>query len=408
MASSGSSRSSRERFSGSESSGLSRSTEILPVIDECDAHASEPRAHLVARLGERLHHVAHSTIDDFARGTRQDLTARFLETGALVAHEPGRFLDLAGELLFGLAESAARRLVENVELLGADGLAMQDGKGLDPALDGPNAESESLCERLEIPDDRPILRFELAGELGLRALEIVPLHDAGNLVLQPVDELGHLGDQGWPETRRQQQRSRSLGMVEVVHVHDVARRWPSVGEPCCITHDVVLDHHLRLGGDEHVKAWLTSRESEFERTPSRVRYELEETSTRLRGLGQQIRVGAQNEPVRRHPVAKSSPLASGSVLRAAVAGLRGALGLQPPGARGRRGGPRLAPLVDCGDGGTPRSAPLVDPRWRRGWRDPWVIGLGVHPGLLGGARGRPRSAPLYDSFYGLSMGGSAC
>ena len=68
------------------------------------------------------------------------------------------------------------------------------------------------------------------GELRLRALELVALDDRGDLLLQARDERLHRRDERRPLARRQEQRPRRLGVVEVVDVDDVVRGGPRAGE----------------------------------------------------------------------------------------------------------------------------------------------------------------------------------
>jgi hypothetical protein len=53
---------------------------------------------------------------------------------------------------------------------------------------GTDAEAQGLRERFELVDDRAVLRFELARQLRLRALERVALDDRGDLLLEPLDD----------------------------------------------------------------------------------------------------------------------------------------------------------------------------------------------------------------------------
>jgi len=121
-------------------------------------------------------------------------------------------VDFARQLVFRLGERALRRIVEHVELLGADGFAVEDRKRLHPAVDRTNAEAERLGDDFEIADHRAVLRLELPGELRLGALELLAFDDGGDLFFQLLDQPLHRGDEGGAGRGREDQGPGRLGM----------------------------------------------------------------------------------------------------------------------------------------------------------------------------------------------------
>ena len=70
-----------------------------------------------------------------------------------------------------------------------------------------------------------------------------------------------------PDAGGHDERLRRLGVIEVVDVDDVRRRLAALREALGEADDVVLDHHLRLSGDEDVEARLARGEAEGQRAP---------------------------------------------------------------------------------------------------------------------------------------------
>ena len=82
-----------------------------------------------------------------------------------------------------------------------------------------------------------------------------------------------------------------------------------------VPHDVVLNHHLRFSGNEHVEARLSSREAELERTPSRIWYELEQAAALLRNLGKQSGISPKHEIFGIYAMSALGPLAGNPLPR---------------------------------------------------------------------------------------------
>ncbi len=269
--------------------------EVVPVFHERRAHAPDPVPHVGPELAELAIQLRDRGVDHGARRLGEGGLARRLEAGALLANQVRRLVDLAGELALGLGEGLLRRVVEDVELLGAHGLAVQDREGLDAAVHRPHAEAQRLRQRLELMDERAVLDLELVGELGLRSLEHVALDDGGDLLLETLDERVERADELRTDPRREGERERRLGVIEVVYVHNVVRGGTRLREPARIPDDVVFDHHLRVGGDEHVEARLAGAEAEFEGAARDARDELEEARALARGLGQGLGIRADDD-----------------------------------------------------------------------------------------------------------------
>ena len=245
--------------------------------------------------------LGHRVGDERERGFFVRGVARGLELGAGALHLLGRALHFVGELLLGLGQGALGGLVEHGKLLGADRLAVQDRKRLHAALDGTNAEAERLGAHLEPADQILVVALELAGELGLRGFDGVEILDGRDLAHQVVDEIVHRRREPRAFAGRQQVRTRGFRPVEVVHVDDVRRRAATFEVARREAHEVVLDHHLRLGGDEHVERRFASQEAERERALRRRRRELEEAAARIGHGRQRSRIGVQLDQIGRHP-----------------------------------------------------------------------------------------------------------
>jgi len=150
-------------------------------------------------------------VDERRGGLRERGFAGGLVPGALLSDQVGGLVDLASELRLGVGEGALRRVIEHIELLGADGFAVQDGEGLDAPLNAPHAEADRLGERLELMDDGAVLRLELAGELRLRALERVAFDDRRDLFFEALDEAFERVNERGPDARRKGERSGASG-----------------------------------------------------------------------------------------------------------------------------------------------------------------------------------------------------
>ena len=113
-----------------------------------------------------------------------------------------------------------------------------------------------------------------------------------------------------------------------------------------VADDVVLDHHLGIGGDEHVKAGFAGAQAELEGPARHARHELEQAGALARGLRQHLRVGADDDVLGANPVCRAGPRPSG-LLGGGMAGARAARRLAGRGtgradrSRARRAGRRL-------------------------------------------------------------------
>ena len=71
---------------------------------------------------------------------------------------------------------------------------MEDRKGLDATLDGPDPETQRLGGRLEAGQNFPVLDLELARQLLGRLANFLVLDEAGDLLAEALDERVHRRD----------------------------------------------------------------------------------------------------------------------------------------------------------------------------------------------------------------------
>ncbi len=92
----------------------------------------------------------------------------------------------------------------------------------------------------------------------------------------------------------------ALRVIEIVDVDDVAAGRPGAREARRKTNDVVLDHHLGVGGDEDVKARLARAQPQLEGAPGDAGHELEEARALARRLGEHLGIGADDDILGAH------------------------------------------------------------------------------------------------------------
>ncbi len=269
--------------------------EIVPVFDERLLDPRGPSADIGPEAVERRRELLHRPFDHGGGGLAENGLARGVEASALRAHVLRGFVDFARQLVFRFGERALGRVVEDVELFGADRLSVEDRERLNAAVDRTNAEAQRFGDDFELPDDRPVLRFELRGEFRLRAFELFAFHDRRNLLFELLDERAHRLDDDRTRSGRKHERTRRFGMIEVVDVDDVVRGRMGAREARGVADDVVLDHHLGLRSDEDMEAGLACAETELERTAGDARHELEEPAAVAWHFGDVVRIGPDND-----------------------------------------------------------------------------------------------------------------